>query len=64
MWTFDQHILKLLKEGKITEETAMAYASRKTIVARGIDTLKASKGEKTTDIDTLAMDEEYDTQLK
>jgi twitching motility protein PilT len=64
MWTFDQHILKLLKEGKITEETAMAYASRKTIVARGIDTLKASKGEKTTDIDELAMDEEYDTQLK
>jgi twitching motility protein PilT len=64
MWTFDQHILKLLKEGKITEETAMAYASRKTVVARGIDTLKASKGEKTTDIDELAMDEEYDTQLK
>jgi twitching motility protein PilT len=63
MWTFDQHILKLLKEGKITEETAMAYASRKTIVARGIDTLKASKGEKTTDIDELAMDEDYDIQL-
>jgi twitching motility protein PilT len=62
MWTFDQHILKLLKAGKITEETAMAYASRKTTVARGIDTLKASKGEKTTDIESLAMDEEYDTQ--
>ena len=64
MWTFDQHILKLFKEGKITEDTAMAYASRKTVVARGIDTYKASMGEKTTDIDVLAMDEEYETQLK
>lgn len=64
MWTFDQHILKMLQEGQITEETAMAYASRRTIVARGIDTLKASKGEKTTDIDELAMDEEYETQHK
>lgn len=64
MWTFDKHILKLLTEGLITEETALAYASRKTIVARGIDTLKAAKGEKTTDIDELAMDEEYETQLK
>jgi len=64
MWTFDKHILKLFVEGMITEETALAYASRKTIVARGIDTLKAAKGEKTTDIDELLMDEDYETQLK
>ena len=64
MWTFDKHILKLLMQGMITEETALAYASRKTIVARGIDTLKAAKGEKTTDIDELLMDEDYETQLK
>ena len=64
MWTFDKHILKLFVEGMITEETALAYASRKTIVARGIDTLKAAKGEKTTDIDELIMDEDYETQLK
>ncbi|GJL78766.1 MAG: twitching motility protein PilT [Nitrospinaceae bacterium] len=64
MWTFDQHILKLFKEGQITEETAMAYASRKSVVARGIDAFRASKGEKTTDIDELAMDEDYETQLK
>ncbi|MCH7623179.1 MAG: PilT/PilU family type 4a pilus ATPase, partial [Nitrospinae bacterium] len=61
MWTFDKHILKLLMQGMITEETALAYASRKTIVARGIDTLKAAKGEKTTDIDELLMDEDYET---
>jgi len=64
MWTFDKHVLKLFTEGMITEETALAYASRRSVVARGIDTIKATKGEKTTDIDELAMDEEYETQLK
>ena len=64
MWTFDQHILKLFREGLITEETALAYASRKAIVKRGIDTLKAEKGEKTTNIDGLSMDDEYDAEVK
>ena len=64
MWTFDQHILKLYQEGLITEETAMAYASRKAVVGRGIDTLKSAKGEKTTDIDELNMDDEYEAQVK
>ena len=64
MWTFDQHILKLLKEGLITEETALAYASRKAIVGRGIDTIKAERGEKITDIDGLAMDSTYDAEVK
>lgn len=64
MWTFDKHILKLFVDGMITEETALAYASRRSVVARGIDTIKATKGEKTTDIDELIMDEEYETQVK
>ncbi len=59
MWTFDQHILKMFHEGLITEETAMAYASRKAVVGRGIDTVKAARGEKTTDIDGLSMDEDF-----
>ena len=63
MWTFDQHILKLYQEGLITEETAMAYASRKAVVGRGIDTLKSAKGEKTTDIDELNMDDEYEAKV-
>ena len=62
MWTFDQHILKLYAKGLITEETAMGYASRRTVVARGIDTMKAAKGEKTSEIDELAMDEDYEGQ--
>ena len=63
MWTFDQHILKLYQEGLITEETAMAYASRKAVVGRGIDTLKSAKGEKTADIDELNMDDEYEAKV-
>lgn len=64
MWTFDQHILKLYQDGLITEETALAYASRKAVVGRGIDTLKSAKGEKTTDIEGLDMDDEYGAQVK
>ena len=63
MWTFDQHILKLYQEDLITEETAMAYASRKAVVGRGIDTLKSAKGEKTADIDELNMDDEYEAKV-
>ena len=43
-------------------ETAKAFATRKAVVARGIDNIKASKGEKTTDIEGLAMDEEYERE--
>lgn len=60
MWTFDQHIMKMFKEGKITEETAMTYSSRKAVVGRGIDSIKSGRGEKTTDIDDLSMDESFD----
>ena len=59
MWTFDQHITKLYSQGLISEQTAKAYATRKAVVARSIDNIKATKGEKTTDIEGLAMDEEF-----
>ena len=59
MMTFDRCILNLYKDGLITEETATAYASRKAIVGRGIDQIKAAKGEKTTTIEGLSLDEDY-----
>ena len=59
MQTFDTHILQFFREGLITEETALSYASRKSVVARGLDQYKASKGEKTSDIESLTMDAEY-----
>jgi twitching motility protein PilT len=59
MQTFDTHILQLFREELITEETALSYASKRSVVARGLDQYKAEKGEKTSDIDGLAMDSEY-----
>ncbi len=60
MWTFDQHIVKLYMEGQISEDTARVYATRRAVVARALDAIKAGKGEKTTDIEGLSMDEQYD----
>jgi twitching motility protein PilT len=61
--TFDQSILEIFEQGGITEETAVAYAARKSVVGRGIDQLKAKRGERTTDIDPLSMDAEYDRKM-
>lgn len=59
MMTFDQCIADLFNKGFISEDTAMSYASRKAIVGRALDSVKAARGEKTTDIEELSMDEEY-----
>jgi len=60
MTTFDDHIVNLYEQGLITQETALAYASRRGIVGRGIDKVKSARGEATTDIDALKMDHGYD----
>ncbi len=60
MQTFDQHILKLFEENLITEETALAYASSKAKVRQGIDLIKSKRGEKTTDIEGLSIDFDWD----
>ena len=57
--TFDDYIIKTFEQGKITEETAMAYASRKGVVSRGLDGVKAGRGEATTDIEDLEVDLDY-----
>ena len=59
MMTFDDSIIGLYEKGLITEETAMAYASRKGIVGRGIDSIKSARGESTTDIKDLKVDRDY-----
>jgi twitching motility protein PilT len=61
--TFDQSILDLFQNGAITEETALAYAVRKSVVGRGIDQIKAQRGEKTTDIEELSLDSDYDRKI-
>ena len=59
MMTFDQSISDLYRNGLVTEEVAMGYASRKAIVGRTIDSIKSERGEKTTTIEGLSIDEEY-----
>ncbi len=59
MITFDDYIVGLYEQGQISEETAKAYASNKGIVGRGIDSVKSSKGQTTTDIGKLEIDSSY-----
>jgi twitching motility protein PilT len=59
MTTFDDYIIHLYELGIITQETALAYCSRKGVVGRGIDAVKSARGEKTTDIEMLEIDKEY-----
>jgi twitching motility protein PilT len=59
MMTFDDSIIELYEKSLITQETAMAYASRKGIVGRGIDSIKSARGEATTDIKDLKVDHDY-----
>ncbi|HQP46904.1 MAG TPA: hypothetical protein PKV59_08890, partial [Flexilinea sp.] len=64
MATFDDYIVNLYQKGLITQETAMAYASRKGITGRGIDTVKSARGEATTDIDDLEIDRNYKNRIR
>ena len=59
MTTFDEHIISLYEQGLITENTALAYSSRRGVVGRGIDQIKSARGEATTDIEKLEIDRGY-----
>jgi twitching motility protein PilT len=59
MTTFDEHIISLYEQGLITENTALAYSSRRGVVGRGIDSIKSARGEATTDIEKLEIDRGY-----
>ena len=59
MMTFDQNIANLFRNDLITEETAKSFASRKAIIGREIDYIKSQRGEQTTSIEDLAMDDKY-----
>ncbi len=58
MRTFDQHILELYASELITEESAMRYCSFRNEIARGLDNIKSSRGEATSNLSGLAMEEE------
>jgi len=56
MRTFDQHILDLFDNGFITEENALSYCSYRSEVGRGLDLLKAKRGEATSALSGLSME--------
>jgi twitching motility protein PilT len=43
--TFDNACLEAFEQGMITEETALLYCSKRSVVARGIDNIKKQRGE-------------------
>ena len=59
MQTFETDILRAYEQGLITEETAMGYSNRTAVMRQNIDFVKSKRGEKTTDIDGLGMDQDY-----
>ena len=63
MMTFDQSLLKAYETGLVTEDTAVNYSTRKAVVQRGIDTVKQTRGEKTTDVEGLKLDTDYNRSV-
>ncbi|MCI5146494.1 MAG: PilT/PilU family type 4a pilus ATPase [Candidatus Electrothrix sp. AR3] len=57
MKTFDQDLLRLFQEGLITAEAAMTYCTNRSVIKRGMDTIKANRGESTTSISGLSMEQ-------
>ncbi len=53
--TFDHSCLEAYEQGKITEEVALLYCSKRGPVTRGIDNIKKKRGESTTNLGSLRM---------
>ncbi len=52
---FDQACLEAFEQGLITEDTALAYCTKRSIVARGIDNVKKSRGDLNNTAGSLRM---------
>jgi twitching motility protein PilT len=63
MVTFDQSLLHSYEHGLVTEDTAVNYSTRKAVVQRGVDTIKQKRGEKTTDVEGLKLDSDYNRSV-
>ena len=53
--TFDFSALEAYEQGKITEETALLYCTKRGPITRGIDNLKKTRGESTHNMHSLRM---------
>ncbi len=63
MQTFDKSILLAYQSGHVNEQAALAYASQRSIVRQGIDRIKNARGERTTDVEGLALDADYEQRV-
>ena len=52
---FDQTCIEAYDQGFITEETALLYCTKRSVVSRAIDNLKKARGENTTNLGSLRM---------
>ena len=52
---FDQACLDAYEKGTITEETALLYCTKRSVVSRAVDNIKKARGEVTTDMGSLRM---------
>src|SRR5437867_4014946 len=59
--TFDHSCLEAYKKNIISEEMALMYCSKRGVVTRGIDNIKKSRGDTTSNISDLRMTPPVDT---
>ena len=64
MRTFDQHILELYSRGMVSAESARRYCSQRAEMNRGLDRLRAERGEATSSLTGLAMEREEEEQYR
>lgn len=55
---FDQTCMDTFEQGLITEESALAYCTRRGVTSRGIDNIKKKRGEVTTTLANLSLKEQ------
>ena len=53
--TFDRACLEAYEQGAITEDTALAYCTKRNVVSRGIDNIKKERGELASTANSLRM---------
>ncbi len=53
--TFDHACMEAFEQGIITEETALLYCTKRSVISRAIDNIKKSRGEMTTTGGSLRM---------
>ena len=58
--TFDQACLEAYEHGHISEETAMLYCTKRSVVTRGIDSIKKVRGDMSSTAGMLRMKTSYE----